>query len=158
MKKSIISILSFICGGMAGISSVWSVLSKKTKETQKYADKHLVILQVMNQWIKNKQEGKSLVSFFEEHEYKTIAIYGMSYLGERLKDELRDSSIKVSYAIDKNAENIYADIDVKGLEDDMDAVDAVIVTAVYFFDEIEEQLEEIFDCPIISLEDILQEV
>jgi len=55
-------------------------------------------------------------------------------------------------------QDIYADIDVKSLEDDMDDVDAVVVTAVYFFDEVEEELEKIFDCPIISLEDIVQEV
>ncbi|GFI36111.1 hypothetical protein AALA13_02220 [Lachnospiraceae bacterium 50-23] len=158
MKKGILSGLSFVCGGVAGVSSIWSVLSKKTKEAQKYADKHFVIMQVMNQWLINKQEGKSLVSFFEENGYKSIAIYGMSYLGERLEDELRDSGIKICYAIDKNAENIYADIDVKSLEDDMDDVDAVVVTAVYFFDEVEEELEKIFDCPIISLEDIVQEV
>lgn len=158
MKKGIISTLSFVCGGAAGISSVWSALSKKTKEAQKYADKHLAIMQVMNQWIINKQEGKSLVTFFEENGYKTIAIYGMSYLGERLEDELRDSGIKVAYAIDKNAENIYADVEVRDPEDAMDEVDAVIVTSVFFFDEIEEQLENVFDCPIISLEDIVQEV
>ncbi|MEH2951326.1 hypothetical protein [Sporofaciens sp. JLR.KK001] len=158
MKKGIISTLSFVCGGAAGISSVWSALSKKTKEAQKYADKHLAIMQVMNQWIINKQEGKSLVTFFEENGYKTIAIYGMSYLGERLEDELRDSGIKIAYAIDKNAENIYADVEVRDPEDAMDEVDAVIVTSVFFFDEIEEQLENVFDCPIISLEDIVQEV
>ncbi len=158
MKKGIISTLSFVCGGAAGISSVWSALSKKTKEAQKYADKHLAIMQVMNQWIINKQEGKSLVTFFEENGYKTIAIYGMSYLGERLEDELRDSGIKVAYAIDKNAENIYADVEVRDPKDVMDDVDAVIVTSVFFFDEIEEQLENVFDCPIISLEDIVQEV
>lgn len=158
MKKGIISTLSFVCGGAAGISSVWSALSKKTKEAQKYADKHLAIMQVMNQWIINKQEGKSLVTFFEENGYKTIAIYGMSYLGERLEDELRGSGIKVAYAIDKNAENIYADVEVRDPKDVMDDVDAVIVTSVFFFDEIEEQLENVFDCPIISLEDIVQEV
>ncbi len=158
MKKGIISTLSFVCGGAAGISSVWSALSKKTKEAQKYADKHLAIMQVMNQWIINKQEGKSLVTFFEENGYKTIAIYGMSYLGERLEDELRDSGIKIAYAVDKNAENIYADVEVRDPEDAMDEVDAVIVTSVFFFDEIEEQLENVFDCPIISLEDIVQEV
>ena len=71
---------------------------------------------------------------------------------------LRDSGIKVAYAIDKNAENIYADVEVRDPKDVMDDVDAVIVTSVFFFDEIEEQLENVFDCPIISLEDIVQEV
>ena len=40
--------------------------------------------------------------------YKEIAIYGMSYLGERLADELAGSDITVKYAIDRNADNIYA--------------------------------------------------
>ena len=110
---------------------------------------------VMNQWLIDKQEGKSLVDFFEDNGYKSIAIYGMSYLGERLMDELKDSSIEVRYAIDRNAENIYAGVEVKKPEDDLEEVDAVIVTAVFFFDEIEEQLEKILDCPIISLEDIV---
>ena len=68
---------------------------------------------------------------------------------------MKDSNIEVRYVIDKNAENIYADVEVKKPEDDLEEVDAVIVTAVFFFDEIEEQLEKSLDCPIISLEDIV---
>jgi hypothetical protein len=37
-------------------------------------------------------------------------------------------------------------------------VDAIVVTAITFFDEIEEKLSEKIDCPIISLDDILYEV
>ena len=40
----------------------------------------------------------------------------------------------------------------------LETVDAVVVTAITFFDEIEERLSEKVDCPIISLEDILYEV
>ena len=36
--------------------------------------------------------------------------------------------------------------------------DAVIVTAIYNFDEIEEKLSDLIDCPIISLEDIIYEI
>lgn len=155
MKKGILSVLSFILGGAAGVCSVGSVLNKEAKKAQKFADKHLAIMLVMNQWLIDKQEGKSIVDFFEDNGYKSIAIYGMSYLGERLMDELKDSGIEVRYAIDRNAENIYAGVEVKKPEDDLEEVDAVIVTAVFFFDEIEEQLEKILDCPIISLEDIV---
>lgn len=158
MKKGVLSLLSFVGGSIAGISAAGSLLSKQVREKKKYADKHLAIMLVMNQWIINKQEGKSLVSFFEENGYKSIAIYGMSYLGERLVDELKDSNIEVRYGIDKNAENIYSDLDMKKPDDTLEDVDAVIVTAVFFFDEIEEQLEKMIDCPIISLEDIVQGV
>ena len=44
------------------------------------------------------------------------------------------------------------------MEDDLKPVDAIVVTAITFFDEIKEKLSEKIDCPIISLEDILYEV
>lgn len=43
-------------------------------------------------------------------------------------------------------------------EDKLDVVSAVIVTAVYYFDEIKEEMEKKISCPILSLEDILYEM
>ena len=82
----------------------------------------------------------------------------MSYAGETLVDELRGSTVTVVYGIDKNAVSLYSDVDIVSMEDDLEIVDAIVVTAITFFDEIEEQLSEKIDCPIISLEDILYEV
>ena len=62
------------------------------------------------------------------------------------------------YGIDKKADSIYADVDVVSIDDDLAPVDVIVVTAITFFDEIEENLSEKLDCPIISLEDILYEV
>ena len=44
------------------------------------------------------------------------------------------------------------------MDDDLENVDAIVVTAITFFDEIAEKLEEKVNCPVISLEDILYEV
>ena len=112
----------------------------------------------MNQWVKVKQEGKKLSTYFEQNGYKKIAIYGMSYAGETLVDELKDTGIEIVYGIDKRADSLYADIDIISIDDLRDDVDAIVVTAITFFDEIEEMLSEKVDCPIISLEDILYEV
>lgn len=112
----------------------------------------------MNQWVKVKQEGKNLATFFQRNGYKQIAVYGMSYAGETLVEELKDTEVKVAYGIDRNADGIYASVEMVSLEDDLGEVDAVVVTAVTFFDEIEEKISEKLDCPIISLEDILYEV
>ena len=122
------------------------------------SDKHFALFQMMNQWVKVKQEGKNLALYFEKNEYKKIAIYGMSYAGETLMDELKDTGVIVAYAIDKNADSIYADVDVMSMDDELESVDAVVVTAITFFDEIEENLSEKMAWPSISLEDILYEV
>jgi hypothetical protein len=64
----------------------------------------------------------------------------------------------VAYGIDQNADSIYADVDIVTMDDDLEVVDAIVVTAITFFDEIEGKLSGKIDCPIISLEDVLYEV
>ena len=99
-----------------------------------------------------------MVEYFKKNEYKTVAVYGMKELGERLCDELKGTDITVSYAIDKNADQLYADIDIVTPDDELAPVDVIVVTAITFFDEIEEMMSEKVDCPVISLEDIPYEV
>lgn len=122
------------------------------------SDKHLALFLMMNQWVKVKQKGKKLSTYFEQNGYKRIAIYGMSYAGETLMEELRDTDVQVVYGIDKKADSIYADVDIVTMDDTLEEVDAVVVTAITFYDEIEDKLSDKIDCPIISLEDILYEI
>ena len=158
MKKPIISILSALTGVVFGAGAMGKMSADKTQKIQAKSDKHFALFLMANQWIKVKQEGKHLTSYFEKNNYKKIAVYGMSYAGETLVDELKDSSVTIAYGIDKNADSIYADIDVFSVDADLAPVDAVVVTAVTLFDQIEEKLSEKLDCPIISLEDILYEI
>ena len=69
--------------------------------------------------------------------------------------ELQDSSVEVVYAIDRRGANIKENIPVYSLQPGLEDVDAIIVTPIYYFNEIEDELEEFFDCPIISFEEIL---
>lgn len=158
MKKEVVSILSMLVGLGAGIGVAEKKALDSNKKIKAMSDKHLALFLMMNQWVKVKQEGKNLSEYFEKNGYKKIAIYGMSYAGETLLEELDNTDIEVAYAIDKKAEGIYADIDVFSVEEELNEVDAVVVTAIAFFDEIEEKLSQKMDCPIISLEDILYEV
>ena len=62
------------------------------------------------------------------------------------------------YGIDQNAGDIYLDVDIKSMDDDLEEPDAIVVTAITFFDEIEEGLHQKLKCPVLSLEDILYEI
>lgn len=64
----------------------------------------------------------------------------------------------MAYGIDRNADRIFSEVEIVNVEDTLQPVDAVVVTAIYNFDEIEEKLSELMDCPIISLEDIIYEI
>ncbi len=46
----------------------------KAKKKQLLSDKHLALFKMMNQWVKVKQEGKNIASFFEKNGYNKIAI------------------------------------------------------------------------------------
>lgn len=82
----------------------------------------------------------------------------MSYVGETLVEELKNSDIIIAYGIDQKAESIYPDVEVVFADDKLEEVDAVVVTAITFFDEIVEKLSTKVACPILSLEDILYEL
>ena len=82
----------------------------------------------------------------------------MNYVGETLLSELENTNVKVNYAIDKNADNIYSNIKVIKPDDELEPVDAVIVTPITFFDEIEKILSDKIDCCITSMEDIIFEI
>lgn len=157
MKKGVVGILSLLAGAGVGAVGAGRAIGKQVNENKQMSDKHLALFLMMNQWVKVKQEGKNIASYFENKGYQKIAIYGMSYAGETLVDELKDTSIQVVYGIDRKADTLYAEINVVTMEDSLDNVDAVVVTAITFFDEIEEKLSEKIDCPILSLEDVLYE-
>ncbi len=158
MKKGVISVISALTGAAVGAAAVGKISTEKKEEAQAYSSKCIALFQMMNKWVKVKQEGKNLEVYFKKEGYKKIAIYGMSFVGETLLNELKDTGIQVAYGIDQNADMIYADVDVVTVEDNLEEVDAVVVTAITFFDEIEEMLAGKVSCQIISLEDILYEV
>lgn len=162
MKKGVAAVISLILGAAAGTVSGAAVTGKKfRKRIHEYAelsDKHLALYLLMNEWVHIKQDGKSLSDYFEKMHYKKIAVYGMNFVGETLLRELENSGIEVAYAIDKNAEHIFTDVDVISPDDVQEEVDAIVVTPIRYFDSIEEMLQEKVDCPILSIEDIIKEM
>lgn len=157
-KKVISTLTGVAAGAVAGGVAARTVSSKKIHEMAVGHEKVHQLYMAFDQWLRIRQEGKTLVEYFEKNEYKTVAIYGMKELGERLYDELEGSDIKVKYIIDKNADQIYADVDVVTPDEKLEPVDVIVVTALYYFDEIEEMLSDKVDYPVVSLEDILYEV
>lgn len=158
MKKGIISLLSAVTGGMAGAGLACKALGKSLTNTSNMSNKNLAMFLMMNQWVKVKQEGKNLAGYFEGNGYKKIAIYGMSFAGETLLDELNGTGIEVAYGIDRNADSIFLDVDVVKMDGELKEVDAIVVTTITIFDEIEKELHKRISCPVTSLEDVLYEV
>lgn len=113
---------------------------------------------LMEDWIKVKQKGKSLVKFFEDNNIDEIAVYGMAELGKLVCLELKDSNIKVRCGIDRRLDDkkdspvkVVDFYDVKKYID----VQAIVVTPIQYFNEIQGELRKFTDANIISLEDVI---
>lgn len=152
MKKGTGACLSLLLGAATGAAAVEFQQKKRNAETNDLLQKMGEFYKLLLKWLEIEQKGISIRSFFIENGWKTIAIYGMKELGERLFDELRDSEVEVKYIIDKKADTMYADVDIITPEEPMEEVDAIVVTAIHYMDEIEEMLEQKVDYPIISLQ------
>ena len=158
MKNGIVGVLSALTGAALGAGVTGKKFSEMLDAKSQMSNKHLALFKMMDQWVRVKQEGKNLSEYFTRYGYKNIAVYGMSYAGQTLLTELENTDIHVLYGIDKNADGIYADINILSPDDVLPPVDAIVVTAVFFFSSIEEMLSEKVDCPIVSLEDIIYEL
>lgn len=110
---------------------------------------------LLTKWFGLREKGIKLAEYFEAYGYHNIAIYGMSDLGQFLLRELKESDINVAYAIDRRAEKLDAPVDVLTMDETFPAVDMIVVTAVYFYNQILDELKEKVDCLIVSLEDIM---
>lgn len=159
MKKGTIVFLTVVMGGITGM--VGGAVNIYHRERQKLNAETMTIrkddaiLKAYSYWLQRRQRGESLVDYFERNGYKKIAIYGMHYLGQSLLSELENSIVEVVCAIDKYAELRYTDIPLYAPDKDIPEVDAVIVTAFFFFEEIEKMLKVKVSCPIVSIEDII---
>ena len=109
-------------------------------------------------WLKLRHQGRTLAEYFHGHGYRNIAVYGMKELGICLVEELKDSGITVEYGIDRDADKLYVPLDLYKPEEELNPVDAVVITAIHFFNEISQSLSHKMSCPILSLEGIIFEL
>ena len=109
-------------------------------------------------WIHIKNCGKEIGDYLKEYGYATIAVYGLKEIGRELIFELRKAGIDVMCAIDKDANTEDRSVMVVKPSEDIPKVDLVIVTAIYYYDEIKEQLEKKVNCPILSFDDLVWDI
>lgn len=157
MKKGF-AVLTGVIGFIGGAVLMGRMASKNLNEWKKMSDKFFSNMILFNQWMMAKQSGKNIADYLEKNNYKKIIIYGMSYIGERLVDELNNTEIEIVAGIDRNAKGIFANMPMLLPDEDMPEADCMIVTPVFFFDEIKEKMVSKFSNPIISFEDIFYDL
>lgn len=131
-------------------------LEPENKLLKQRLDKSTLNYKILIKWV--NLNNKKIAEYLIESGFEYIAIYGMSDIGSLLLNTLKQSNIKVLYAIDKRANQISSDVPVITMEHELPQVDAIIVTAAYFYEHIKERLETKVKCPIISIEEVLHSI
>lgn len=155
MNKKVAGLLGWIVGVGGGIAVSRKLFKGDSAGLEKKVDKFKMYYELLNTWLKIKQNGKSLETFFEDNHYKKIGIYGMGELGNRLCEELSNSNIEIVYTADKAPMTTFSEMDVIEINEMTDNVDVVVVTPIFDFDNIKHKIEEYINVPVISLEDII---
>ncbi|MCI9134009.1 MAG: hypothetical protein HFI31_07470 [Lachnospiraceae bacterium] len=148
------NIVSFVGGALLGGMGICVLKHREEKETRKDAKKYLDLYRTMSQYVVTKQQHKEVSDYFEENGYERIAVYGMSHMGQRLIDDLKDSKVQVVYGVDQRADRLTYSLPIYRPSEELPQVDAIVVTA-YDFDEIEEELAEKVDFQILNFSDII---
>ena len=158
MNKIVLGLISTVSGSLISAIKTADFYEKKIDALHRTSDKNFSMFTTMNQWVRVKHQEKNISNFLRKKGYNRIAVYGLGMIGDTLVTELKGTDVKIIYGIDRNSESIYNEFDVRSPESHLDEVDAIIVTPVYYFDEIYENLKHKVSCPIISLDDILFEM
>lgn len=110
-------------------------------------------------WMSLKEKNMNISYYFQRYRIKNIAIYGYGMLARHLLTELEGTGIEIDYIIDRNSSRRKSlRYEVKGLDDELTQVDAVIVTIVDEFDSIYQLLKERMNCKFFSLYEIVSEL
>lgn len=124
---------------------------------EKTLQKYIQFYRVMLRWLNAMQEGADIEGFLKVRGIKTVAIYGYADIGKLLCNELSKSDIKVVSILDKrDMQSTILNLQVQRPSNGDRSVDAVLVTAVYYFDEIRAELKKLGYKNIMSLQKIVE--
>lgn len=145
---------AILIGFIIGIIIVWRFMEKVVSSIERTSEKHAALFRLMNNWVINYQNKSKLSNVLRKMGINTVAIYGLSNVGETLYNELNGSEIEVMYGIDQSVE-FFGKLPVYKKEDLLPQVDLIIVTAITSYKEIEAELIKKVNYKIMSIEEII---
>jgi len=137
----------------------YDILTPK-REFELTSDRWGIMLKrdVYNKWLALKQAGYNIEEYLLVNNYHEVAIYGYGDLGNHLINELKRSKVRVNAIIDRASRYSYQGVPFFSPEDFSEQVDAIIICAVASYTQIKHLLEKKISVPIISLDNILEEM
>ncbi len=146
-------LLCFILGSVFGY-----FYKKKKVQGCKGGEKDKKVRQLFDNWLVLAERGIKLEEYFHKKNIHKVAVYGYADIGNHLVVQLGNTDIEVRYIIDRRPCSPAGEIKWYRPTDRLPAVDAVIITPVWEYDQIKDALQHEVSGQIISIEDIIYEL
>lgn len=112
---------------------------------------------LMDSWMLKKEKGISLANILKRKGYHTIAIYGAGILGQHLFADLNGTDIIIEYYLDIRKKGTQNGVNIIEPSSKIDKVDAIVISVIYEYELIKNELIKQTDVPVISLSDLVFE-
>lgn len=129
-------------------------LAKAEQDSRKYQR----FYRCFNKWIENLESGRHISDYLSQKGITSAAIYGYGLMGRNLLKEMEGGAVEVRYLIDRSFNTGNGRLQVISPEDELEKVDAIIVTPILEYAAIEAKLQKKTDAEILSLEDIIYDM
>lgn len=139
------------------LEEICTELRRFSESQSQFSNKHLQLYLTALKWIEVKQKGKRIDEYLRKQGYQIVAIYGMSYMGKCLLNDLEDDYVYVAYGIDKNAEHLHCGIIMHTPSENLKKVDLIINTTMIDNAEILKSMKT-NNMKMIRLDKILNEL
>lgn len=111
-------------------------------------------------WVEHEVQAHQIADYLCACNMKKIAIYGMTDIGVMLYQLLKGTDIEVVGGIDRSKKVLNLPIQIVKPKEFSEAVDAIVVTSIYYFSEIYDTMRRQVgdDVPILGLDEIVYEL
>lgn len=139
--------------------SVKTIVSERwKKKNDEMTDKLNVNYQVLLNWLDFVLSGKNISSYMQMHKFQNLAVYGAGPVGKAFIDYVLREQCEVAFILDKKVSGEYNGIEIRKNIEPQNHVDVIVVTAEYYFEEIEDELKTKTRSHITSISQIIYEV
>lgn len=132
-----------------------NIYKEKYTEIREWMNRIDCNLSVMDKWLLLMEQKKSLAKYIRDTVDGKIYVYGYGILGKHLVRELIDNEISVEGVIDRESSKVHLDIPVFFPDDKRESDDTVIVTVVFEYEAIADQLRKNGAGKVYSLEEMV---
>ncbi len=148
----------FSLGAIISSSFFYKLVKKHLIGRRSEVNSYKSYYEMMRKWIPLYQKGIRIAKYFEENNYRKIAIYGMGDMGILFYEDVKESELEIAYVIKAHEGERDIGKEIKDIEDDLDAVDAIVVCEIGAYDYVSNLLRDRIDYPLIPLDDIIYEL